>query len=262
MPVPGSATTTGPGDRLTLDVDDPAHAGSNRARSSGLRRARSSRRPARPGSGREALGLDRDDRRAGVAVLQRELAPLVRRPSRRTRRPQVLGAEEGPGPSRPAGPCASTTRPVTVRPFLRTITLSRLRDAGCRSPLILGCSTFAQSSARSFGATSSRHRPWASVLELPSVKTEFVPSYSVGGAWTSTVAPSIGWPASSLTIPPIVVPGSNRSSFIGRQLDRVPLVIPDDVDRHELWRAGGEPELMDGRGSRATRSPPCRLRRS
>ena len=61
------------------------------------------------------------------------------------------------------------------------------------------------------------------------------------------MAPSIGWPASSLTIPPIVVPGSKRSSFSAGSF------IGCRSSSQEMWigtqlrRAGGEPQLMDRR---------------
>ena len=55
------------------------------------------------------------------------------------------------------------------------------------------------------------------------------------------MTPSIGWPASSWTMPPIVVPVSNRSSFTSGNFSGMPLVVPEDVDRHELRHGRGDP---------------------
>ena len=65
-------------------------------------------------------------------------------------------------------PAASTTRPVTVSPFLRidhAVEVARHDES--LFPLIMRMFDRPQTSARFFGATSSRQRPWASVLGAP-----------------------------------------------------------------------------------------------
>ena len=107
---------------------------------------------------------------AGVAVLQGELAPLVGRRGRRVGPPRVV-ADDGPGPlHRPAG---GVDDPAGDRqPLLddrHAVEVARRDDVAAADNA--DGSSGPTTSARSLGATSSRHRPWASVLGEPSVKT-------------------------------------------------------------------------------------------
>ncbi len=80
-------------------------------------------------------------------------------------------------------------------------------------PTNCGAPTWKLTPSRPAGAWSTRHRPAASDLAWARVKPYFNPSASSGGAYTSTLAPATWARDSSITTPPIAIPGTSRTSL-------------------------------------------------
>ena len=162
--------------------------------------------------GCEPIGLDRDDRRSGSQV------------SRVNSPRSFVVALGGPGVPRCSGPKMAlaplTGRPAAShdatrhrQPFLEDRHAVELCRRWAAVPLMMRMLDVRPDLGQVLRRDVQAPLALRVVLVDPSLKAELVFSDSVGGAWTWTVAPSIGRPDSSFTIPPMVVPGSNRNSF-------------------------------------------------